>query len=121
MKIERGVTRIVFVFNSFVIKIPSFTQYNHFLYGLLANLKEKKWSGKHKDLAKVFYCSRTGLFLIMEKAEVVSNNIDWGEFCDSLIDKYKDDELKEFMLSDLKPNNWGYVKNRLIKIDYGDL
>ena len=104
-----------------MIKIPNlFVQYDHFLYGLLANLKEKNMSGKHKDLAKVFYCNNLGIFLIMEKAEVVSNDIDIGEFCDLLTDKYKDDKLKEFMLSDWKPSNWGYIRGRLVKIDYGD-
>ena len=121
MKIERGCTRIVFVFKKFVIKIPNLlVQYDHFLYGLLANLQEKNMYGKHKDLAKVFYCNKLGIFLIMEKAEVVSNDIDIGEFCDLLTDKYKDDKLKEFMLSDWKPSNWGYIRGRLVKIDYGD-
>ena len=119
-KIERGATRIVFIFKTFVIKIPSFKQYNLFLHGLLANLQENLWTGQHPDLAKVHFCGKLGFFLVMEKAEVLSNHVDWGETLDGLREKYKDDELSEFMLSDFKPSNWGYVNCMLKKIDYGN-
>lgn len=118
-KIERGATRIVFVFNKFVIKIPSFKQYNLFLNGLLANLQEKLWTGHHPDLAKVYFCGKLGFFLFMEKAEVLSNDVNWEKTMERLGEKYKDDELSEFMMSDFKPSNWGFINGELKKIDYG--
>lgn len=122
MRIEKGSTRIVFIFNKLVIKMPNLlVQYDHFLYGLLANINERKMSGKHKDLAKVFYGNKFGFILIMEKAEVISNDINWDKFKDSLFKIYQNDELREFMLSDYKPSNWGYIQNRLVKIDYGKI
>jgi len=120
MKINKGSTRNVLVFRRFVVKIPTLKEYRLFLNGILANLQEKEWSGHHPDLAKVIFCTRFGLFLVMEKAEVVSNNTNWQSFQTMIKEKYKDDDLKEFITSDTKPSNWGYVKNHLVKIDYGN-
>ena len=118
-KIERGATRIVFVFKKFAIKIPTFKQYNLFLNGLLANLQEKTWSGHHPDLAKVHFCGRLGFFLVMERAEVLSSDVDWLKTKETLEKKYKDDDLREFLMSDFKPSNWGFINGQLKNIDYG--
>lgn len=118
MKIERGATRIVLVTKSFVIKVPNFSEWRLFLQGLLDNMSERQWSGYHADFAKVTHSSRIGLWLTMEKADVVSNDVDWDEFKSYLEYKYKDDDLREFILSDCKPSNWGYIGEKLVKIDY---
>lgn len=118
MNIEKGATRIVFCFKKIVIKIPNIKEYRLFLNGLLANIEEKLWSPHHKDLAKVKYCDIFGVLLIMEKAEVINNDVDWNEFKLMLTNRYEKDELKEFMLSDCKPSNWGYINEHLVKIDY---
>lgn len=121
IKIEYGSTRTVFVLKHFVIKIPTNKEYRLFLHGVLANLQEKRWSGKHSDLAKVIFCDILGLFLIMQKAEILDNS-DYTSIwlqCE-LERKYKDDDLKEFLMSDSKPSNWGYINNHLVKIDYGN-
>jgi len=119
-QIERGATRIVFVFKKFVLKIPTFKQYDLFLNGLLANLQEKLWSGNHPDLARVSFCGKLGFVLIMERAEVLGNDTNWLDTMEVLEEKYKDDELVEFLLSDFKPSNWGYINGQLKKIDYGN-
>jgi len=124
VKITDGITRTVFIFNKFVIKIPTFKQYNLFLRGLLANLNEKSFSGIHSDLARVYWCCGLGFLLIMERAEVIDNDGGkWGScwhFIKMLEEKYKDDKLKSFLLSDCKPSNWGLIGDRLVKIDYGE-
>jgi len=123
VKYTEGATRKVFVCNKFVIKIPNFKEYRLFLFGILANMQEKEWSGRHRDLAKVLYCFPFGLFLIMEKAYVIGermkDNESWLFFSEMIEERYKNDELKEFILSDAKPYNWGYIGDRLVKIDYG--
>jgi hypothetical protein len=125
MRIELGVTRRVFIFNKFVVKIPSTKEYKLFLNGILANLQEKQRSGQHPDLASVLWCDPLGLFLFMEKADAVGypgwfEDEMWGPFQEMLAEKYKDDDLKEFLLSDPKPSNWGYIGDKLVKIDYGN-
>ncbi len=124
MKMDLGATRRVFIFKNFVVKIPNTQEYKLFICGILANLQEKLWSGCHPDLAKVLWCSPLGLVLIMERAITLSTDelreFDWLKFKEDLEEKYKDDDLGEFMLSDTKPDNWGYVGDRLVKIDYGN-
>ena len=121
MEVKRGSTRLVFIFNKIVIKIPNNQEYRLFLNGILSNLREKTFSTMNRnDLAKVKFCDKLGLFLIMEKAQELDiDNMDWLKFEEYLIKIYKDDNLKDFMLSDSKPSNWGYINNNLVKIDYG--
>ena len=125
MKIKYGTNRIVFIFNKIVIKIPNFKySYENFLTGILANLQEKRFSGLHKDLAKVKYCHRSGLFLIMEKIGELPLYITFELLHIKLDRKYRNDELREFLFSDFKKENWGYVYGRsdtrdFVKIDYG--
>lgn len=121
MKIKRGSTRLVFIFNKIVIKIPNNQEYRLFLNGILSNLREKRFSSMGRnDLAKVKFCDNLGLFLVMEKAQELDiDNMDWLEFEEHLRERYKDDNLKDFILPDSKPSNWGYIGNNLVKIDYG--
>jgi hypothetical protein len=126
MVVKRGATRIVFVFKKVVLKVPNTQGYELFLNGILANLQEKKFSRgcDRDDLAKVKSCDPLGLFLVMEKADTFDlyelQNMDFERFSDYLEETYKDDDMKEFMLSDPKPSNWGYINGKLVKIDYGD-
>lgn len=119
--IKHGATRIVFIFNKFVIKIPNIKEYKLFLNGILANLQEKIFSGTHPDLCPVIFCDRLGLILIMEKAIIFKETaINEKSFCALIKNKYKKDNYKEFMLSDLKSSNWGILNTKLVKIDYGN-
>lgn len=115
-----GATRIVFIFKKFVIKIPNVREYKLFLYGILSNLQEKTFSKmKREDLAHVYFCSPFGLFLIMQRAEVTSD-MNERRFIRMIYKKYKDDDLRCFMIADCKPDNWGYINGNLVKVDYGD-
>jgi hypothetical protein len=122
LKTALGATRRVFIFKTFVIKVPNTQEYKLFLHGILANLQEKVFSQMNRpDLARVKFCDKLGLFLIMERAEVLDIiNLDWLKFKEDLEERYKDDEMKELMLSDAKPCNWGYIDGELVKIDYGN-
>jgi hypothetical protein len=122
MQKRLGATRLVFLFKNFVIKIPNLNEYKLFLNGILANLQEKVFSKMNRpDLAKVMFCGKLGLFLVMERAEEIDcKSINWNEFKEQLEKNYKNDEMKEFMLSDPKPSNWGYINGKLVKVDYGD-
>lgn len=121
MKIEKGCTRTVFVFKNYVIKIPTFLSYSLFLNGLLANMQEGEFSKiERDDLGKVYYYNKFGLFLIMKKYYIVDNNCNAEKLLSFLEDKYKDDDMRSFMLRDFKPSNWGVYKNKFVKIDYGN-
>lgn len=119
--IKIGSTRIVFIFKNFVIKIPTIKEIRLFKKGLKCNLSENRLSKIGRtDLARVKFCSPNGVFLIMEKATPVDLNINWLNFLFMLEEKYKNDTMKDTMLLDSKPSNWGFIDKRLVKIDYAN-
>lgn len=124
MRIQRssGATRQVFILKNVVIKIPSFVEWRLFLHGLLANIQESKFSDRcdRDDLCPVVNTSRFGFMLVMKKAKVFSDDINWDIFKTIIENKYTNDEMREFMCSDLKPSNFGILDGRLVKIDYGN-
>lgn len=115
MKIRKGCTRIVFVFRSYVIKVPNFTKNHlHFLQGCYANYAErsfcknfKYYSLEYDKVSPTIYCSWFGLFSIQKRVIELSR---------PLIKK----EIKYFKTTtiDLKYQNFGYLNNKLVCIDY---
>lgn len=136
MKIRNnGCTRIVFLFKSIVIKIPGSTySWEHFLKALLGNIQENKtWkynSGKYEKgfshlLCPVLWCSWGGWILIMKRADTtcyideIRNEPQYGEdFRNKMEIRYKEWIAAGFGGDD-KPDNYGYLEGRLVKIDYG--
>lgn len=120
MRIDlKGVTRIVLIFNTFVIKIPNFLySHQHFLQGCYANWSERNYYKLHSKasyennmveyVAPSFYCSCFGLIQIQAKCEPMRENLS--------------EEQKLFFQplcsSDNKKENFGWYKNRLVCLDY---
>lgn len=122
MKIKKGSTRLVFVFKNIVIKIPNFTySWYHFIQGILANINENKtwqysniknsttYQFKHL-LCPVKYCSWGGWFLIMPTVNLLKEE-DWENITDI-------SEYKKYFGGDDVISNYGYLNNKLVKIDY---
>jgi hypothetical protein len=119
MKIRIGVTRTVLIFKKRVLKIPSFKNgWINFIYGVEANLQERIWNGFHPVFAKVIRSSKLGFWLIMERAEPIPKETDWGTIKDYLSFTYRNEDIYEIIMSDCKKDNWGVINNRLVKIDY---
>jgi hypothetical protein len=123
MMIKTGITRIVFVLETRVVKIPNFFySWQSFLRGILANISEGqtwRWNsgkyerGKSHLLCPVILTSWGGWILIMRKAETAIFYEDGREFDFSK-------HIAEFPGDD-KPSNYGFLEGRLVKIDYGQL
>lgn len=114
---RKGVTRIVFIFDRFVIKIPNFlVQHNHFLHGCLANWNEryfyKRWNKtQFKLLNKAvpsIFCSWFGLFQIQKRCEVLNRDLTLEEI----------EEYKYLHNGDIKKENFGYYEGELVCLDY---
>ena len=118
---KQGTTRIVFVFSNKVLKIPTFKSWSLFLHGLLSNINEGEVynNTNRNDLAKVYYYNKLGLFPIMERVSICSNE----EALDLLVtleEIYKNDMLRDFIMDDYKTSNWGRRQDgTLVKVDYG--
>ncbi len=119
--IKIGGNRIVFVFKyiPYIIKIPNL-KYG-FKLGMESNKQEYKYSKlKREDLCEVKF-NLFNILILMDKADVISNNISWLEFQNYIENKYRYDNMSSFMLEDIKPSNWGILNGKLVKIDYGKI
>jgi hypothetical protein len=118
---KQGTTRIVFVFSNKVLKIPTFKSWSLFLHGLLSNINEGEVYNNinRNDLAKVYYYNKLGLFLIMERVSICSNE-EALDLLETLEEIYQNDTLKDFIMDDYKTSNWGRRQDgTLVKVDYG--
>lgn len=118
---KQGTTRIVFVFKSKVVKVPTIKSWCLFLHGLLSNINEGEVynNTNRNDLAKVYHYNKLGLFLIMERVTICSNE-EALDLLEILEEKYQDDTLRDFIMDDYKTSNWGRRQDgTLVKVDYG--
>lgn len=119
MKIKKGTTRIVFILNKVVIKIPNFTyKWSHFLRGIIGNISEwQTWKYAYRRrylLCPVIWASWGGWFLIMKKANMIHNK-DWDMYEPEIL------EHKQYYCGDDKSENYGIYMGQIVKIDYADL
>lgn len=116
---HRGCTREVFLVGQYAIKIPSFSCWKHFLLGLIGNLNERTWR-KLIDLPgfpPIVYGNVLGLVLVMRRVRPVRHT---GLFWLDVAELIATSEMApEFWRYDIKYNNYGYYKGKLVKIDLG--
>lgn len=121
MKINtRGISRIVFIFKYYVIKIPNYRfGMLHFLQGCYANWSERHFckSFKNEDnvyenlykyVAPSYFCSWFGLLQIQAK-------------CKPLLRDLTNEEkiiYKPLCGKDNKSENFGWYKEKLVCLDY---
>jgi len=135
MVVKRGVTRLVFVLGSVVVKVPNFTySWLNFLTGLCANMNEAHtWKynsgecceqGKSYLLCPVLWCSWGGWLLVMPRVDMERHRKEVGceGLCSKAISASREKRYKSWIDAgfggDDKPGNYGYYKDRLVKVDY---
>lgn len=114
--ILKGVTRIVFVFDKFVIKIPNFLyQHNHFLNGCYANWSERRYCKIFKNLPEhydlvcpSYFCSYFGLIQVQARCQELDRDLTVHECT----------KFESVASHDMKKENFGWYKNRLVCLDY---
>lgn len=130
MKIKRGVTRTCVLIGKYAIKVPRLKHFINsqngekyytrlserlwmFCRGVLANQSEKDWSyypDSKDEVAPVLYSWFGGIINIYPRAEPF------------LGDDYAAQEAWAAMdfktPSDVKPQNFGYLKGKLVWLDY---
>lgn len=114
--IKNGVTRTVFIFKNFVIKIPTLKTHSNFLEGCIANWKERKYTKAFEcipnhdfalSIAPSWYCFPFGLLLIQAKVNKLDRELQEEEY-----KKFSDYKM------DMNKNNFGYYKGRIVSVDY---
>lgn len=117
LKKRNGATRQVFLTKRYAIKIPSFYSWKLFLTGLCCNITEHEFTSLNDPyLCPVIWKSWLGLVIVMPRTKEVTNIGLWK----TEIHHARHHTLVESMyMSDCKPSNYGYLKGKLVKIDYG--
>ena len=128
MDIRVGSRRIVFRFKKFVIKIPKFSRWVSFIRGVNENLEERYWysaDGSRKrnptkkwaipELAEIFWADRFGMIVIMERAD---DEVRPASFQQDLSD-LQNWGAKFSFFNDIREGNVGYIRDKLVVIDYG--
>lgn len=120
IKTAQGQGRLVLIFKNIVIKLPK----NKF--GLISNLTETIryykaiFNPELKNSICPIYFSLFGLIIIMPKVKTISeqqfNAIGEEDNIYKVIYKHYNNPI--FM--DIKPENFGYYKENIVKLDYGD-
>jgi len=115
---RKGVTRIVFVFKTFVVKVPNFlVHHQHFLNGCYANWSERQLYKQFKTINDCeiknliipsYFCSWFGLFQIQARAEELQRDLT----------KLEVEKFKDVCSNDIKKENFGIYKNTLVCLDY---
>lgn len=111
--VRTGITREVIITNKYAIKIPKIAYgLKHFLLGWGANINENfLWQASEYDirLCPVKRKLLFGLVLIMHRVDKVcetEEEVNYRQF-------------KDFP-GDSKPDNFGVLKGRIVKLDYGE-
>lgn len=116
--IVRGVTRVVFVGERYVVKVPRIPwgaegwrmtngPFGWILRGWLANRSE--WRQRARgDVVRPF-CTIAHVALVMPKAEVLLEEDVPGDLA-LMLSAYRGDEAK--------PSSWGRLKGRWVLVDY---
>lgn len=106
---------MVFIFNSFVVKIPLLESWKSFLNGLLANLQERAFTATNwRELCPVVASCPLGFWLIMPFVRPLTND-EWEGF-DYFEFAFKDGYV---IPVENKRNSFGVYKGEVVAIDYG--
>jgi len=113
--IKKGATRLVFLIGNYAFKVPNFTYCHlHFLHGCYACWSERDYTKRFKVLSDVYekisptiFCSWFGLLSVQKRVVELDRDL-------------TEDECFYFFnqTEDTKMQNFGYLKGKLVCIDY---
>lgn len=107
MRIETGVTRIVFITKHRAYKIPYLFSWRFLLMGLLANMQEVEWAAYNNPvLCPVNFWLPGGWLVVMPTCEPADfHKVDFDDF--------------QYVPLDPSPSNFGKYRGRIVLFDYG--
>lgn len=119
MQLKQGITRKVILIFNLAIKLPNISYgHSNFLQGCYANWSERKYckdfknadyeENLYKYVAPSYFCSWFGLLQIQARCEI--NKIDLTSDQEKI--------FKSLCGTDMKKENFGYYKGRLVCLDY---
>lgn len=123
-KTRYGSTRIVFIFDKFVIKVPYWKRWDQFLRGLIANLNETMLSRSYPDskyLVPVTWSMKGGWLLVMPRVRDCPSPL----VAAFMVDLFRGGNTEDQEVYEVKQyceyavDNYGMYKGRPTCRDYG--
>jgi hypothetical protein len=119
--VNYGASRTVFLIGKFAIKVPKMSEWRCFLNGLLHNMEEanfqKFYAKRGIPVCPVLFAIPGGWANVMPRVPILSQD-EWftlsGEIYDTFIDKHS-------MNIEMKRDSFGWLNERVVVIDYGDV
>lgn len=114
--IRSGITRIAWLIGPYAIKVPNVRYgWGNFLRGLLSNMQEARFSPMSDTfhLAPVLFSLRGGWLNVQRRCAPLSDE-QWV-LLEGEGGRWKDFEC------DFKRDNFGFLKGRVVLLDYGEM
>jgi len=109
-----GASRQAFLIGPYAIKMPSTRAWTNFLWGLIANLNERRRARLNTPTAcPVLLADPIGLIVVMPRCEPLGRDVTDAEY-DAITQG--DDWL---LPVERKPDSFGWLGERLVAVDYG--
>lgn len=112
-----GVTRLVFLTESYAFKVPNFLNgWRLFLNGLLANMQERQFSGlAWPRLCPVVFSTIGGWLVIMRRARPLTDD-EWAMLD---IDAFRHMPDGGMIPVEAKRCSFGVLNGRIVAVDFG--
>jgi hypothetical protein len=111
-----GATRLVLLTKNYALKVPTPHSWKLFLFGLLSNMYERRWSGFDPErLCPVLWSIPGGFLNVMPRVETLDDYLD----TDLYLERFGDQGDYTLSFIENKPHHFGYYKGNLVAVDYG--
>lgn len=128
ISIKHGSTRSVILTKRYAIKVPTFYNWENFLYGLLGNIQEKLFADVCKGfVAPILFYTPGGFLSVMPRCEVQSmdeSNVNRFKDIDQWmirLSREADADVKRILenIVEFKIDSVGIYNGKPVAIDYG--
>lgn len=117
VQIKTGTTRRVVLVGRLAFKTPRFSSWESFLKGLLANLRERSWSGFSERLCPVYFAMWGGFLSVMPRTTDLTDD-QWSSF-DTASYRSFCSNRGSFIPVERKRTSFGILRGEIVAVNYG--
>lgn len=117
---RNGISRRVIFLFGLAFKVPSWTSWRNFLWGLLANMQERQMYGCKElrdsgKLCPIYFSLPCGFLIVMPRVQILKE----GEVCRERLVDFCHANENWTVPAEPKCNSFGYLNGRMVAVDYG--
>lgn len=115
MKRAFGTHRTTLLIGRYAVKVPVFVEWRLFLFGLLANMQEARFSRANwPELCPVVFAVPGGFLNVMQRAEPITREEFWA-----LVSTNWKHRHNYVLPVEYKLDSFGKLDGRIVAVDYG--